>query len=162
MVQVFDEWLKTEIFKTMGHFVLPTLDKTLKWPLQCKPKWGADKISDLESFDKMRAKYSKNFQDVPDIDVNNNIFKVGGTPIPFIVPIFAPSDEYPSDALPRPVDMPTIQIKQIAIPSLGVKSDGTVTVENTSTKAYFLNTADPNKWGVLLSSSEKNVCTRHQ
>ena len=100
MVQVLDEWLKTDIFKSMGKFVLSNIDKELKWPPNRRPKWGTNKISDLESFEAMREKYSENFKEIPEVDVSTNIFKAGGMPIALMVPIFSPSFEYPQGALP--------------------------------------------------------------
>jgi hypothetical protein len=105
----------------------------------------------------MRAKYSKNFKDIPDIDVNTNIFKIGGVPIALKVPIFSPSFEYPQGALSQPTDITMIQIKQIGIPSLGVKTDGTVTPENTLTENFISTEVDPNKWGFTLASSAQNI-----
>ena len=50
-----------------------------------------------------------------------------------------------------------IQIKQIGIPSLGVKPDGKVTPENTQTDEFISTEVDPNKWGVTLASSAQNI-----
>ena len=48
------------------------------------------------------------------------------------------------------------------IPSLGVKTDGTVTPDNTLTEKLISTEVDPNKWGVKLASGAQKICTRHQ
>lgn len=89
--------------------------------------------------------------------MKTNIFKVGGAPIGLKVPIHALSFEYPQGALPRPTDATMITIKQIGIPSLGVKTDGTVTPDNTLREKFISTEVDPNKWGVKLASGAQNI-----
>ena len=87
--------------------------------------------------------------------MNTNIFKVGGTSITLI--IFSSSFESPQGALSQPTDATMIQIKQIGIPSLGVKLDGKVTPKNTQTDEFISTKVDPNKWGVTLASSAQHL-----